>query len=61
MTHTIDVVGSAIINAMDVHPPHDCADLVDCDGACEQCAERARYVLVQLGTVGVEIRQGRQC
>jgi hypothetical protein len=55
----VDVVGSAIINAMDVVPPHDCSETVDCDGSCMKCAERARYVLVQLDTVGVDVRRER--
>jgi hypothetical protein len=55
----VDVVGSAIINAMDVVPPHDCSESVDCDGSCIKCAERARYVIVQLDTVGVDVRRER--
>jgi hypothetical protein len=61
MTRVVDAVGSAIVNAMDVYPPHDCGEFVDNEGRCAVCWLRARYVLTTLGTVGVEITQGRQC
>jgi hypothetical protein len=61
VTRIVDVVGSAIVNALDVYPPHDCGEYVDQYGSCWICDERARYVVTTLGTVGVEIRQGRHC
>jgi hypothetical protein len=59
VTSVIDAVGSAIVNAMDAVPAHNCGEFVDYHGACWICDERVEYLRTTLGTVGVEITQGR--